>query len=275
MPATRSFPKDDNSIKQIAIRVRVGTVDVQLKGPEIHGKWAVPTRVLAAKAEGELLSNFANWPGDAYDLDTANEIVRFTRRYGPLEVPAVPGLSFSFNYAEWIHCREVFRDYWRALGEKTNPKHWSSAPDQPSAALQDARKLGAKLLSSEDVQLINDDFRKLHESWSGLKIENSIWPKEKIADGEFFGLSEGVLTYGTGTLWKFLRLILFATPGERLRRCHNPGRHNPFFIAQHLNQNFCSEVSARWGQRRASLAWWNRKGKAERAKLHEKKGRKK
>src|ERR1700730_8759848 len=158
MPATRSFPKDDNSIKQIAIRVRVGTVDVQLKGPEIHGKWAVPTRALAAKAEGELLSNFANWPGDAYDLDTANEIVRFTRRYGPLEVPAAPGLSFSLHYAECIQCREVFRNYWRARGEKTNPNHWRPAPDQPSTAQKDARKMGAKHLSSEDVQLINDDF---------------------------------------------------------------------------------------------------------------------
>jgi hypothetical protein len=61
-----------------------------------------------------LLEDFANCGG------SADEVVRFTRRYGPLEARLRLGekLDTSFQIAEWRRLQQEFRDKWNALSPK-------------------------------------------------------------------------------------------------------------------------------------------------------------
>ena len=58
---------------------------------------------------GSLIQTFVNWPDDA------KSVVRFTRRYGALKIPPVPGASFEFHLDEFRAVQKELREMWRNL----------------------------------------------------------------------------------------------------------------------------------------------------------------
>jgi hypothetical protein len=84
--------------------------------------------------------------------------------------------------------------------------------------------------------------------------------------GEGFSVTSGAFTYRVSTLLRLLQLELCAVPLYSLRKCKCPTCQNPYFVAHHRQQQYCSEVCAHWAQRQWRLRWWNKKGRALRKK---------
>jgi hypothetical protein len=83
-----------------------------MSGDAVIGQFKLKLAEIGGTRNAGLIESFANWPGDA------KSIVRFTRRYGPLEIPAIPGGPFEFHLDEFKAAQEHFREMWR-----TPPKH--------------------------------------------------------------------------------------------------------------------------------------------------------
>lgn len=301
MTMARSIRRSLNSLQRVEFVVRVGVEDPKLRGSAVIGRWRKQLEVLAGPRAIGLGDEFANWPVSALEPEQgfppfgewvnrpvgvlgpvkkladrpggifeAREILRFTQLYCPLDLTPEPGAEFRFEVYTWPIRQQEFRSYWEALGRQGAPKHWESAPERRlSFAETLARNIHPLRPEVEDAnkEQIQEEFRKLRNSWPGLELAKAIWfSGQEMPDGEFLARSQGRLVYGAGNLWRFLLLLLFSSPAERLRRCHKPDCKSPYFVARHLNQNFCSDACARWGQRRHTLAWWNKKGKLEREK---------
>ena len=82
--------------------------------------------------------------------------------------------------------------------------------------------------------------------------------------GESFKFSFGTYTYVAANRYRFLLLELRCIARERLRFCIRPDCPNPYFVASHLKQRYCSEPCAQWGQREAKRRWWHDRGDVER-----------
>jgi hypothetical protein len=78
-------------------------------------------------------------------------------------------------------------------------------------------------------------------------------------------LEDGKSVVYVPILLEFLLLDLFSIPWQRRRRCRNPDCQNPYFVAHHLRQNYCSSVCAKVGQRAWKRNWWKERGAAWRA----------
>jgi hypothetical protein len=60
----------------------------------------------------------------------------------------------------------------------------------------------------------------------------------------------------------FLLLELITATAQRLRKCQRPECPNPYFVARHLKQQYCSTLCAEWAQARSKKKWWEKKGTA-------------
>jgi hypothetical protein len=76
----------------------------------------------------------------------------------------------------------------------------------------------------------------------------------------------GRLVYWTYTLYSFLQMDLATCPVERLRICLRPNCAQPYFIAHHLGQRYCSQLCAGWVQREWKKKWWAENGSRWRKK---------
>jgi len=77
---------------------------------------------------------------------------------------------------------------------------------------------------------------------------------------EYFVLTQSGLKYRAENLLRLLSFSLTSIPAERLRVCVRPHCTHPYFIARHLNQNYCSDRCARYGQQKWKKDWWDRHG---------------
>jgi hypothetical protein len=101
-------------------------------------------------------------------------------------------------------------------------------------------------------------FRLMWESRSGkANVSTTIGGLELPYDLNFH---EGKLTFFAKRLEGFLLLELITAPAERLRKCARPGCENPYFVARHLKQTYCSSVCATWAQAEWKKNWWGEKG---------------
>jgi hypothetical protein len=91
---------------------------------------------------------------------------------------------------------------------------------------------------------------KLNASGSPEEIVYGLAPKEKLIR------RKSGLEYQTETLWRLLFFSLDSIPFERLRVCDRPDCPNPYFVARHLGQRYCSQVCAQWAQREWKKKWW-------------------
>jgi hypothetical protein len=152
-------------------------------------------------------------------------VKRFTRRYGVL-VTAADG-RFAFQLSDWRAMQRQFRCTWDGF-------------------------LG---LDSRYPSEIVPYFKE-HAPHLFLN------PLKGVEAAGRFELTSKGLDFVTDSLYAALVLVLIAVH-ERgsLRHCAKPGCDEPYFIAAHPRQRYCTEKCAAWAQAEAKSAWWKLKGK--------------
>ena len=150
---------------------------------------------------------------------------RFTRRYGVFDTETDG--RFAFQLSDWRAWQRQFRCTWDGF-------------------------LG---LDSRYPSEIVPYFKE-HAPHLFLDPLNAVQ-----AAGRFELTSKG-LDFVTDSLYAALVLVLIAVH-ERgvLRHCAKPGCDEPYFIAAHPRQRYCTEKCAAWAQAEAKSAWWKAKGK--------------
>jgi hypothetical protein len=91
-----------------------GVEGVELSGEAVVGHFKPKLVQIGGTRDESLVESFVNWPDDPKD------IVRFTRRYGPLEIPAVPNGSFEFHLGAFKAMQGHFREIWKDLPKRTD-----------------------------------------------------------------------------------------------------------------------------------------------------------
>ncbi len=104
-----------------------------------------------------------------------------------------------------------------------------------------------------DVMLLSKERAPL---WLGTELP--------AVPGERFEFVGDAYSYITANLYRLLLLELRCIDRRRLRTCARPNCPNPYFVASHLKQTYCSEPCAQWGQGEAKRRWWREKGDPER-----------
>jgi hypothetical protein len=169
---------------------------------------------------------------DCANTDTEREILRFTKRYGPLDARAVGGGVFRFPLDQWREDREKIRFLW-------------------------------------DIVRLHGDFESLGKVENGVFRPHFIgegpnrWSMP-AQEGDHFAYERGQLVYRTATLLRFLTFDLLSVRREYLRKCKRPDCTTSFFVAEHLRQDYCSPECKQWAQRLWKRNWWNEKGKTQR-----------
>jgi hypothetical protein len=204
-----------------------GVESVYVEGDSITGVWKPDlTWRPPPKKNGIAAEDFANWP------DSEKAILRFTKRYGPLEDRPIGGKQFRFSIAQWRNDREGIRFLWGIV------------------------RLGG-------------DFGSLGKHENGvyrphINFEGRDRWSIPAQEGDHFAYEHGQLVYRTATLLKFLMLDLLSVPREYLRTCKRPNCPAGFFVADHRREDYCSPECKQWAQRLWKRNWWNEKGKTQR-----------
>lgn len=150
---------------------------------------------------------------------------RFTRKFGPLVVQ--PDGTFVFRLGDWRSMQARFRFAWNGfLGLDSR---------FPSTYVP--------LLKERAPHLFSEPLKGV------------------LTQGRFELMSDGV-SFVADSLYGALLLVLFAAHDRRLlRHCPKPDCENPYFIAAHPKQRYCTELCAEWAQAQAKSAWWKESGK--------------
>jgi hypothetical protein len=167
---------------------------------KIVGRFKGTPEEFCGPSKGRLIEDFLNWPSDL------KSILRFTRKYGPLQVPAIGSGEFEVFWHPWTVDQRRFRSLWRQKGFF--------------------------------------DLNEWERSSGTLAYRN------------------GWLTYTAANLYVYLYMDLVTCEAKRLRICKRADCPNPYFIAHHLKQRFCSDKCAQWGQREWKKQWWNEHGQS-------------
>jgi hypothetical protein len=192
------------------------------------GRWCDALRWLAPREGLRPAEEFANYPR------RVESIQKFTRKYGPLFIEPKPRGQFEFLLEHWHEAQDGFRFLWQLVASGMTHGSWGQlgARDDLETVVAFGDAGGWRLVPGRGDELVYVD-RKL--------------------------------TYRTGTVFRFLVLDLLSREPVRLRKCKKPDCEHPYFVARHLNQSFCSDRCAAWGQSEWKRLWWTRKGKEWRA----------
>src|SRR6266851_1903071 len=137
-------------------------------------------------------------------------------------------------------------NYWPAF----TPPQWPSF----SPPLTE-RLLGMEISELARSALSDNDYsRQLHSAqppWRELRVGAGI-----------FKVTDAGLGFVAGDLFSALHIKLLAiSETGMLRRCANPTcKFEPYFIALHGRQQYCSPGCSEWGQSRGKKIWWESKG---------------
>jgi len=217
----------ERTARTIQFSTLAGVESAAIEGDSITGIWKPePAWRCQPKKNGAAAEDFANWS------DSENEVLRFTKRYGPLDARPIGGRQFRFSIPQWRNDREGIRFLWGMV------------------------RLGS-------------DFGSLGKNEDGvfrpqLNFEGRNKWSIPTQEGDHFAYQHGQLVYRTATLLRFLMLDLLSVPREYLRTCKRPNCPTAFFVAEHLREDYCSPECKRWAQRLWKRNWWNEKGKTER-----------
>jgi hypothetical protein len=114
--------------RQFHFCVLAGIKEVRLEGEQITGRWKTSLTRFYGPEKDRLVQDFANWGNDASD------ILRFTKKYGPLQQRAIAGESFSFSLSDWVKTQENFRRIWVGMHKDHRiVAGWSFSPDEGGA----------------------------------------------------------------------------------------------------------------------------------------------
>jgi hypothetical protein len=86
-----------------------GVQQARLSEDMVLGQFKNRLVEIGGRREPRLVETFANWRDDPMS------ILRFTRKYGPLNTPAEPGGEFSFTLKDFRTFQDIFRTTWRDL----------------------------------------------------------------------------------------------------------------------------------------------------------------
>jgi hypothetical protein len=100
--------------RELRFLTLTGVGGVELSGDAVIGHFKPKLKEFAAIPDTSLVQVFVNWPDDS------NSIVRFTRKYGPLEVLPVPGAPFEFHVDAFRTAQKHFREMWGNLRKHSN-----------------------------------------------------------------------------------------------------------------------------------------------------------
>jgi len=214
-----------HSIQRVSFCTLAGVESVRLEGEEIVGRFASNPKPFYGMKGKRLFEEFANWPSDPAG------VLRFTRRFGPLAEKPDAGSAFRFRCDAWRDDQEGFRLLWGLV---------QIEPPLPSTSSWGKR--------------VGDVFDEV------LRFDGAGgW--HLVADpGDAWRYVNGALIYNAATLFRFVVLELLSVPHGRLRTCARPDCPHPHFVARHLNQNYCSEPCAAWGQSQWKRKWWGERG---------------
>ena len=211
--------------------------------PMLTGRWKKALTPLFPKRPGQLAEDFAN----------ETDVMRFTRRYGPLHNPladftgklgtnssqsrngsrlSVSLPPFEFSEAEWRADLGRFQAIWETLPTlRTTGRFQAEFP---------------AIIGIENLTVGTDGFT--------LPVS-----------GEFQTVSRR-LVFRAATLWELLLLDLLSVERERLKKCACPDCHSPYFVANHRAAKFCDQPKCKgWGKNQIKLNWWNANRKGRKA----------
>jgi hypothetical protein len=147
-------------------------------------------------------------------------------------------------------------------------------PRDPESVLHFTRKYGPL----QDAPIGGREFEVAWFDWTlDQRRLRSLWRRRvyDLSDAESTGgslaLGKGWLTYRAVNLFMYLYMDLVTCEAKRLRMCKRTDCPNPYFIASHLKQRFCSDKCAEWGQREWKKQWWTEHGTAWRQQRKESK----
>jgi hypothetical protein len=160
-------------------------------------------------------------------LPDINAIKKFTQRFGPLWT-TTSGKEFGFQLEDWIRARQQFRMTWDHM-------------------------LGLAQ-REQDIGLVPPEVEEL--------LRREVEPCRKVETQGTFQLTNAGMVYVADSLYAALVLKLFALQGgKKLRRCLKPECDNqPYFIATHGRQQYCSDRCAEWAQAQFKKEWWKKQG---------------
>jgi hypothetical protein len=95
-----------NSISRVVFFALAGTQTAQIQGDHISGVLKAPLPEFFGIPEGFLVQEFVNWP------DRPQDILRFTKRYGPLSEGPSSGSPFRFTLKSWRAAQQSLRGTW-------------------------------------------------------------------------------------------------------------------------------------------------------------------
>ena len=101
--------------RNLGLRTSLGARNVRQVGDEIVGHFKSVLISFEGEREGRLIDKFLNWTSDP------ESIARFTRKYGPLEISAVPGNEFRFRVTEFGRLQRRLRTIWKDIDTHTEP----------------------------------------------------------------------------------------------------------------------------------------------------------
>jgi hypothetical protein len=111
-----------NSLHRIAFFTLAGVAEAHIDGDAIVGRWSDEPNEVRTGKMGALIVQFANWP------DTPESVVKFTRKYGPLDARRslksdLTGSTFEFPASRWRGLQKQFCKEWRAYVQLGHGKH--------------------------------------------------------------------------------------------------------------------------------------------------------
>jgi len=219
------------SRRPFTLSTLAGVCDVRATGETIMGRWCNELHWLMPRGDSSPAADFTNYN------PRPESVAKFTRLYGPLLIEPSPGKQFQFPLSDWLAAQDGFRFLWDVLASGIRRGSWG--------------RVGA-----------HDDF----ETVIAFGERGELRFLSGRGDGLVF--ADRKLTYRTGTMLRFLVLDLLSRDPKRLRKCKRPNCQHPYFVAHHLNQRFCSDLCAAWGQSEWKRQWWGKKGKKWRAARH-------
>jgi len=140
--------------------------------------------------------------------------------------------------------------------------------DDPDSAVKFTSRYGPLYLPPEPgkefstrVEYWRNQQMKFRTNWGDIvSSKNKKFDFYSSIQHSFLSVVNGELELCVGKLADFLVLELCLCDRKRLRVCAAEDCHSPYFIAPHGRQQYCSDLCAQVGQRKAKLRWWAVKG---------------
>ena len=140
-------------------------VGVSVERGKVVGQWEDAHPAFSrVKSEG-VLRRFANCSSDP------QQILRFTKAYGPLTVPVVGrGRRFSFSLDEWLRAQQAFRLLWDERMESTGRSY-----------LVGGRSVSFKVEKGEELEFVFGQWRYVTSTLERcLDLELRAMPQERL-----------------------------------------------------------------------------------------------